>query len=196
MFSALNDVMKVPPGGWRYTQTDTGMELSGGDYYSLRERVRRHRQLNALAVGPELDDEIQAQICDRIGPVARAQFCRDKVVRVGDGGRSVEFADVKHFLSTVSKLRRFVSQTEANRRAEICASCPRNSPIAGCTGCRNLVGLLFNVIGNRHTPLDTRLGACGVCGCSLAASVHVPLENFPIVKGHVYPDWCWRTPGR
>jgi hypothetical protein len=140
-----------------------------------------------------LDEEIQAQICENMGPEARAVYCRDKEIRVGSGeARTVEFADIKHFLSTIAGLRKFVPQSEANRRAEICAGCPMNRSIAGCTPCRNLVSLVFNVIGNRRTPLDARLGACGVCGCSLSASVHIPLENFPAKPKYEYPDWCWK----
>jgi hypothetical protein len=192
MFTALTDLMAIPPGGWRYRQEETNFEITGGDYYNLREKVRKHRQLNHLHCGPELDDQIQAQLCEKMGAEARAHYCRDKTVRPGEK-RQIEFADVKHFLATIGRLRRFVPQGEANQRAEICASCPKNSPISGCTACANLIGLVFNVIGGRRTPLDNRLGACGVCGCSLTASVHIPLEAFPKEPKYEYPSWCWKA---
>jgi len=192
MFTALTDLMTIPPGGWRYTQPETGLEIKGGDYYNLREAVRKHRQLNQLPCGPELDNQIQAQICERMGAEGRSAYCRDAQRRAGEGKTEIAFADVKHFLSTVSQIRHFVPQAEAQRRAETCVSCPKNSPISGCTSCTNLIGLVFKVIGQRKTPLDQRLGACGVCGCSLTASVHIPLEAFPKQPHYEYPEWCWK----
>lgn len=186
--------MRIPPGGWKYIQAETGMEIRGGDYYDLREKVRRHRQLNRLVTGPELDDQIQSQICEHMDPAARASWCRDKEIKIDpSAAKQIDFNDVKHFLSTLGNLKKFVPQAEAQRRAEICAACPQNIPIAGCTSCRNLVGLVFKVIGQRKTPFDHLLRGCGVCGCSLTASVHIPLEAFPTQPHYEYPKWCWKN---
>ena len=38
-----------------------------------------------------------------------------------------------------------------------------------------------------------KIGACGVCGCSLVASVHIPLEAFPVEPRYEYPAWCWKA---
>lgn len=185
--------MHIPPGGWKYVQPETETEIRGGDYYSLIEKVRRHRHLNYLDTR-EIEDQVQAQICEGMSTDARAIYCRDSAVHPNlEPHASIAFDDVKHFLKTIRNTRRFVAQSEADRRSEICASCPRNTAIAGCSACRNLIGLVFNVIGNRHTPLDARLRACGVCGCELKTAVHLPLEAFPKVAGHEYPPWCWRS---
>ena len=190
-FTALTDPMRIPPGGWKYTQPQTGAEIRGGDYFQLIDKVRRHRHLNSIAT-LAIEEEVQAQICERLGDAGRAVYCRDKERKLDSKPPAgVAFDDVKHFLLTMGNTRRFVSQKEASARAEICASCPRNIPVLGCSACRNLVNAVFNVIGNRKTALDSKLRACGVCGCELKAAVHIPLEAFPHVRGQEFPDWCW-----
>jgi len=168
------------------------VEVRGGDYYQLIDRVRRHRHLNNLDTRG-IEKEVQAYLCEVLGPEARSIYCRGEPIKHVEDKTHVPYDDLKHFLLTVGNTRRFVSAAEAQVRAEICAGCPRNVPISGCSACRNLVGLVFNVIGNRKTPLDSKLKACGVCRCELKAAVHIPLEAFPVVAGHDYPTWCWRN---
>lgn len=194
-FNCLSNLLHVPPGGWKYRQEESGLEIYGGDYYDLKEKVRKHRQINQFT-GGNLDDEIQTQICTRMGPGTRAFFCRPcQPYAFG----SIDLEDVAHFLKTTAswvKKPTFVSQAEADRRAEICASCPQNIGITGCTGCRNLVKWTFQLIGHRSTPFDTKLGACAVCHCSNQAQIHLPLEVLKkgITKRMVFPDHCWKKP--
>lgn len=195
MFNCLSNLLHVPPGGWKYTQAQSGLDIFGGDYYDLREKVRKHRQINRYQTGPELDQEIQEQLCSKMSAAARAAFCRDCDTSVQIKALSLE--DIKHFLkvakSWVAKPS-FVSQSEANRRAEICASCPKNLPIAGCRACQNLVKWTIGLIGQRSTPFDGKLGGCEVCGCGNQAQVHLPLPILAkgITPEMEFPDWCWK----
>jgi hypothetical protein len=71
-----------------------------------------------------------------------------------------------------------VSPEEATRRAGICAGCPHavffSKP---CTGlCRELVNLLSST-GDKSTPYDHPLRACGICGCWIKTAVWFPLET-------------------
>jgi hypothetical protein len=192
-FDCLANLAHIPPGGWKYRQAESGLEIYGGDYFDLKEKVRMHRQTNQF--GPtDLDQDIQAQLCSRLPVNARAIFCRPCVQTEI---RSIDLEDVTHFLKTAAswiKKPRFVSQAEANSRAEICASCPKNVRITGCTACRNLIKWSFEVIGHRNTPFDSKLGACEVCGCGNAAQVHLPLEVLKkgVTKKMVFPDFCWK----
>jgi hypothetical protein len=195
-FSCLNNLLHVPPGGWKYTQTQSGLVIYGGDYYDLREKVRKHRQINRYLTGPELDSEIQEQLCAKLSPEARAHFCRD--CSAVPQTRALALADVKHFLETAASWMAkpvFVSQTEAARRAEICASCPKNIPIAGCHACHNLVKWSIELIGHRTTPFDSKLGACEVCGCGNQAQVHLPLAVLAkgITPEMAFPAFCWKA---
>jgi hypothetical protein len=192
-FDCLANLLHIPPGGWKYRQEESGLEIYGGDYFDLKEKVRNHRQINQF-IGGDLDSEIQLQLCSRMTPAARAIFCRpcQRTAFV-----MVDLEDVTHFLKTAAswiKKPKFVSQAEADHRAEICASCPKNIGISGCTGCRNLVKWTFDLIGHRSTPFDSRLGACEVCHCSNQAQIHLPLEVLKkgITKKMVFPDHCWK----
>lgn len=186
----LVDPYHIPPGGWHYVQTETGLEIRGGDFFDLCQKVRKHRQMNKLATS-DLVAQVETQICERLNAEARSIYCRDS--GPPKELKRVAFADVKHFLLTLSHLKHFVPQKEAERRASICSTCPLNYPIAGCTSCRNLPGLIFRTIGRRTTSQDLHLKGCGVCGCSLAASVHVPLTAFPTEPKYQYPQWCWHN---
>jgi hypothetical protein len=194
-FSCLSNLLHIPPGGWKYTQGQSNLLIYGGDYYDLREKVRQHRQINRYQAGPELDQEIQAQICAGLSAAARAAFCRDCDTTVAT--RSLSLPDIKHFLKTAKSWAlkpSFVSQFEANRRAEICASCPKNLPIAGCRACQNLVKWTIGLIGQRSTPFDEKLGGCEVCGCGNQAQVHLPLAVLAkgITDDMVFPKPCWK----
>jgi hypothetical protein len=197
MFQCLSNLLHVPPGGWKYYQEDSGFELRGGDYYDLREKVRKHRQINSFIAGPDLDNEIQTQICTKLPSSARAVFCRP--CQSLGSGHSVDLEDVRNFLQVAAqwmKKRSFVSQAEADTRAEICASCPKNIAIEGCRPCRGLIKYTLELVGNKHTPFDEQLGACEVCGCSNQAQVHLPLEALKkgITKKMAFPDYCWKRP--
>ena len=196
MYSCLSNLMHVPPGGWNYVQPQSNLEIHGGDYYDLREKVRQHRLLNRFITGPELDAEIQEQICAKLPAEARASFCYDCQAKPVE--RMLELNDIKHFLKVAKSWAvkpSFVSQREANRRAEICASCPKNLPIHGCRACQNLVKWTLSLIGHRVTPFDDKLGGCEVCGCGNAAQVHLPLSV--LAKGLTpemeFPDFCWKA---
>jgi hypothetical protein len=186
---SLLDPLHIPPGGWSYIQSETGLKVQGGDFYHLCQNVRRHRQLNKLRTD-NLIAEVEAQICQNLREDARILFCRETNPSVKTL-KKIAFDDVKHFLKTLTHLKKFVPQAEAERRAAICASCPLNYPISGCSRCRNLPALIFGVVGKRSTSMNDKLGGCGVCGCGLAAAVHVPLESFPIEPKYDFPEWCW-----
>lgn len=186
----IKNLMVVPAGGWTYVDPDTGLEIHGGDYFDLRKKVLRHRLNNTLASGPELDSEIQTQICQRAG----GDFCGE------DGapsGRSITGSDVIQFLKTLGSWlkadTKFVDQSEADRRAAICAGCPNNTVITGCGGCTNVAGKLTEVIGQRTTTSNDRLLGCYACGCSIPAIVWIPLEIFPpITEPERYVPYCWK----
>ena len=49
-FKWLRTVMTTPPGGWRFTDPDTGLEIEAKSYESLVERVLDHRSYKGLCV--------------------------------------------------------------------------------------------------------------------------------------------------
>lgn len=188
--------MHVPPGGWQFTDPMSGMLIYGGDYFDLREKVRKHRTINLYTSGPEIDNQLQEQICAKMSPAARSRFCRE--CKMATQGRSVSLSDVKQFLIVAKnwiEKPALVSQVEADRRAEICAGCPKNVPIAGCHACRNLIKWSVALIGQCSTPFDSKLGACEVCGCGNQAQVHLPLSDLRkgITPEMAFPSHCWKA---
>lgn len=89
-----------------------------------------------------------------------------------------------------------VDQAEANRRAEICASCPMNTDKVTefCVSCatRSLISDVNQFLTSRHTPSDAALNHCGVCQCDLKMKVWCPKE--PMDVQEYKEKWvsnCW-----
>ncbi len=205
----LKILTTIPPGGWTYIEPKSGLLLRGGDYYKLREAVRQHRDNNRFENGPQLDHEIQTQICERITAAGgqRAKWCIDPATIPIPGpsnkGRSIHIDDVRSFLRLLGTWMKsgfkFIEQPEANRRAGICASCPQNVDIQGCSTCAHIGPLLTQTIGRRTTTYDSGLKGCEVCGCSNKAQIWVPLkilkENMKSPQLDLYPNHCWKLEG-
>jgi hypothetical protein len=91
-----------------------------------------------------------------------------------------------------------VSQGEADRRASICASCPKNLPIANCWGCGTLGSIYRSIAGRQSSAHDHQLQACDVCGCDNKTQVHftggvlrLAAEKQGIMDAE-FPTWCWK----
>lgn len=111
--------------------------------------------------------------------------------------RHVNRDDVTRFLGTlrhfIANGGQLVDRAKAERRAAICASCPRNVPIKGCMGCSGLIPKIMKLTQGAKTTLDNKLMGCAVCGCQLKAKVHMPNEVIESddTGGLEFPEWCW-----
>ena len=81
-----------------------------------------------------------------------------------------------------------VDQATANKRAEICITCPRNVPGSWFTVAP--AELIRNTLSARsdlklETPSDQSLKSCDVCKCLMRLKVWVPLH---FIKDHTNPD--------
>jgi hypothetical protein len=111
--------------------------------------------------------------------------------------REVHFGDISNFLNVLKAWmpkREWVAEEEAERRAAICAACPQNIEVTGCTGCHNIVNTITGFLGNRATGYDDQLKGCRVCGCSNRAQVHVPLDvlHKGVTPEIEFPTECWK----
>lgn len=181
-------------GNWRYTQPETGMKFTEIVYAVLLSKVIKHRKANNLPFDlSSFEDELCKQINDNS---VCAEGMRGKPV---PRPKRTTIDDAAAFISVAGewmKGREFVPQEEAERRAEICAACPENQRVEGCSGCRNLVGRLTQLLGRRKTKQDSKLQGCRVCGCSNVAQVHIPMEALSkgIKADMQFPDNCWKKP--
>ncbi len=91
-----------------------------------------------------------------------------------------------------------VSQELANKRAAICAECPKNVPGAWYTTAP--AQLIKETLEARkdlklETPFDDRLKSCDVCRCLMRLKVWTPLEHIVgRTKAEVmaeFPAHCW-----
>lgn len=195
----LSSRSNVPPGLFRFRHPISGLEMSRHAWDLLRSDVSAHTKANNY---PEVtDDEIEAQMCERMGNKIAESYCGD-----GNGlsvnGITLHWRELMNGTAAlVSHLlggRRNVSQEEADRRAAICAPCPRNSSYSKpCGGnCPELEEVVKGIVGGGKTDLDDRLEACSVCGCVNRAQIWVPIEHLAhgtdadfIEKA---PETCWK----
>jgi len=179
----LKDRMMVPPGGYSYTQVETGRTYDG---QSLEETVQffmKHRASNSLArtSHDEVLDDVEDQICKRLG----FEWCKN--MAVDSWGFQLTWDSIVagtktlagEALSVLTGGEVWCSQQEAERRAEICSRCFANQRGGGCMGCgfmdrvRDLIG---KTCSDQRTKCDDRLQSCLVCGCLLQCKVHYPSE--------------------
>jgi hypothetical protein len=159
--------------------------------HELVEVVLQHRQWRSLARATyeEVRLDIERQICEGMPP----GFCHaekgEEYQPFEDKARGIT---LESLLDASAAAIRFiksggqmVSREESQRRAEICRGCRFNrpSPCAVCTPAfKAIEGLI------PRDRMEPGLSACGICGCSLAAKVLLPLHP----DGLRYPPICWQ----
>ena len=192
----LRDRSLVPGNEWRAIVPDTDTVFTAPSRHQLIPKVAAHLRGNGLPPMIDPDVEIEHYICSSMGEEERARrclFCPEfgtpAPVPVATG-----LADVVGFLDFALK-NGFaqVSQEEAERRARICAMCPLNVPVSGCTICdiaRTMVDKASALLAGRTTEVDSKLQACAACGCQLKTKVHLDIK-VPY-RGDNFPSYCWQ----
>lgn len=184
----------VPPGDFLYVEPASGFRFQTRSWSSMVLAVREHRIANGYPLPPGWEVELESEVCKNYGP----ETCQYVDDAPNLEPRSIHISDVKNFLRVVGTWMQsgkgYVEQKEAERRSEICAACPKNQEIEGCTACSNLVGTITSVLGDRVTKYDGVLKGCAVCSCSNRAQVHIPLEVLQkgITENMSFPTHCWK----
>lgn len=196
----LNSRSQVPPAPnhFRYVHPISGREFIRHGWDLLRGDVTDHTKGNNYP--PVSDEEIERQMCENMGDKAAKRFC------AGDDGMSV--GGVLHWRELVAGTQALLQHTlngrqtvppeEAERRAGICATCPRNSIYAKpCGGdCPEVDNVIVSVVGGGKTSIDDKLEACSVCGCVLRALVWVPGKQLSTIMDADFiekaPEKCWK----
>lgn len=197
------DLQKAPNGLWKYHQAETNKTFSHYSYTAFRDQIREHRLANGIPVPPEweliLHDEMCKQnqwgwpTCRRyVQPHARGIL---KAIRAHD---AINFLKVLgHWVKTGYDT---VPEEEANRRAEICSTCPLNMQVDfSCGACHSTVVKLMNkLVGSRETKYHDKLKGCAVCGCVNAVQVWFPLNilrkglDEDMQEKFRNIDYCWK----
>lgn len=198
----LIDRSVTPPGGWAYTQPDSGFTLRGNSFEDLLKRVKNHRTSNNFYPGTNLMVEVEDSLCEKLlekGYVHVVHVAETKPDPRPQGpevhpSEIRRFAQVAFLWLSTTREEKYVSQEEANARASICAACPMNVSVSGCAACRRLGRLVTQLVGQRSTPHDGALQACKVCGCDNKAQVHLtaPILVQGITPQMEFPEPCWK----
>jgi hypothetical protein len=194
----------VPPGGFRFVVPETGYRIENKHTKEeLMEAVRAHYAANGIMVPSNWRELVIDQLCQRLP----AGWCNYDDGSEASGVTPVlSFENILKGITSLSSLavnaakgeEVFVSQDEAERRAEICSRCHFNMNASFCMGCggaRVILDMVGKVKGERTTSMDHMLQNCGVCGCRNDAIVHVK-KNI-LLKGessdttNKRPSWCW-----
>ena len=171
---------------------EQGTPIRVATFSMLIERIYKVRNKIGGDLAPMWIERVADDLCDKY-KIQKCSSNRDDVIAV----RKIRGGDVARFVYTVKnwilKGGKPVDSQEAERRAEICASCPMNVPVAGCTACRRLASSLFPSLKDHSTAFDAELKGCGGCGCDLKLKVWLPFEVLPdgTEDAGMYDEACW-----
>jgi len=188
----------TPPGGFRYTQTESQTEFRTITFKDILDKVRLHRLANGYMMGPGWEDKLESDMCENY-EVGVWRFVDEPAATAGP--RSVKVSDVLNFLkfaaNWLSSGAQLVEPEIAEKRAEICRGCPLNQPIEGCSPCVQMAERVSRLVGARATKHDARLHGCSICGCQIRAMVWFPLESLQkSMTDSMFdaaPSWCWKA---
>lgn len=183
-----------PDGVWRY-RDPSGIERSDPHLKAMMAKVANLRE-GFRAMGRETDlangwqDRVKDEMCAQHPEIN----CRD----FGKPYHKPLFADYFRFGQTMmawARTKETVSQEEAERRASICAGCPKNTATATCAkSCKETLDWIFDMTAGKSTSRDHQLHGCEVCACLLKVKVWVPLDavSFHGISKEDFPSFCWQ----
>lgn len=163
--------------GFFYHVEATNTVFVSYGWRELAKTVQEHLVGNGIEIPLNLGLIMQATFC-QYRPDLCVERSAEAEAKVG------AFLMMKRFYNSAIKpylAGQLVDQEEANRRAAICATCPKNTDkiVEFCVSCstRSLVGHINQFLTSRHTPSDHLLKNCAVCHCLNSMKVWVRKED-------------------
>lgn len=178
-------------GYWHHVK-QTNVVFVSMDWRGLVKAVVAHLKGNELPVPADINFEMMVEYCYNTG----SPNCAEE-----DGNEG----ERQHYMTMASRFLRamedavvngLVDQTEAERRAEICSKCPKNTDekFRWCMGCsaQTAAAKVARFTLGRSTSYDDRLKNCSVCHCVNNLKVHVRREamDYPELRDKWWSD-CW-----
>jgi hypothetical protein len=203
----------LPPGGWIYTQPQTGLvfrEMSG--FGEVAKKIQIHRMSNNLpgATLAQASEDLDEATCQRLGN--DPAFCQKKTPAV-DGSPSPGPVDALLAVASKSKTGLQilsdwwgeggipVERHMAENRATVCAGCDQNKlphfleKITDRVGQAILEQMKLKRDMGMEVAKEAELKMCHVCRCHLPLKVWVPLKT---ILGRTtpeelkkFPSLCW-----
>lgn len=208
---------QVPPGGYRYTDPDTGFQTSGLDYRQVLRRAAQHRQANHLPVPADFEAQVLTEWCKKWGPSwckleqdlpkAKPGFMARAKALFQAPLRTIEASRVFRGTSAMAKLlskSNIVSPETMKARGAVCRTCPLRGASSACVGCNAVGKNLHHLIGRDRvaaaekacTTSDSQgRTACDGCGCYLPAKLWLSAKanqdlTPPAIRAKL-PAPCW-----
>jgi hypothetical protein len=193
--SLVPNTSLVPPGGHHFVDHSTGVpvRIEGHSTEDVAKKILQFRLANEKAPGNPLA-EVVSYVCG-----SWPHFCRESDPQPAFAPKTNSKAHISIRVATwMARFIRFaqadrgVHPSEAERRAAICAQCPKNVRFeSGCGACQDSISrLAFIWKRDRATAYDRQLGACDVTsqhnGCAVFA------EKLPPTDTADLPANCWR----
>lgn len=199
----ITNNLEVPPGRFPFTCPETGWSTTELSLPELFSKIQRHYSRNGLTLPENWRELVENRICEQLPP----GWCAYTDGTPGSGTScGVSGESVIHAAQSLGKLvwevfkgnDIFVSQVEAEERAEICAKCHRKSDSSACGGCgamKAVIDGIAKIRGQRRTKHDHLLKYCCVCGCNNSCTVHIKkdilLHGESEATTSQRPQWCW-----
>lgn len=178
-----------PSGGFFFKDAD-GVVHREKSWAKVAAKVTAYRARAGKPIGEPLA-EVMQQACQR-----NPSLCYEDGIRPASPKpptslkqRAILWLNTMLGIHRKTKLE-LVTPAEAERRAQICATCPLNTPmgVSSCASCKQAAKVLRQeLIGARKR--DQRLEGCSVLGVDLVSAVHL---DEPRVARNDLPAHCWR----
>lgn len=188
----------VPAGGWSVTIPNAGPEIRAWNWIEFIVEIRKRLEANNLDVHDWKARTIDLMCQQR--PDIEQEDMDEPVTRTVTGD------DLKRFVVAMYETWKegavAVDHAEQDRRASICASCPKRINVSCMGGCGRIAEALSEMIIGCRAKVYPELHktSCGVCSCECSTIVMFPLEilqkvdaktKFPVGQ---FPAHCWRYP--
>ena len=188
--------MESPPGGWKFTVTETGGEFTAFTRQTLQGKVRSHMEANGVQLPFPFSDWFADTLCKQMNLDER--WCGPTRNKLKEPGITKEA--IGRFINTMWGMAKtgfkLVPQELADNRSRICAKCPKNIDHSmGCFSCESILEKVEKIARGRKTAEHDRLHYCGACSCRLTLKVLVPKDVLDAAEAGEEPKYdpgCWR----
>ena len=166
----------IPPGGFHIEVE--GLRIDGSSYQDVAEKLLRYRLQNSLPPGNPMAEVLDyvcgrwPHFCSDTAPVSPSQ---QKPAPSLSARVTAWMAALYRNLRGTSAEQNYVNQSEADRRASICLSCPFHVEWRrGCSSCidgTQRIGYTFR--GGRQAANEAKLMSCALIGHEAKTAVWV-----------------------
>jgi len=182
----------VPAEAYIYQDKNMPRPIEATDEVSLAQALRDYRIANGIPVGDPATD-VAVSIASRLPqyhepPPHAVSIINPKTLR----DRVTSWLS-ERFAGAHAGALQLVSDEEANRRAEICARCPRNQEWRhGCPPCvNNNERIVLLMTQGQFTGFRQVLNACEVFGHELNSAVKLDKKHLNDSGKEEAPPQCW-----